>query len=128
MKRWILFDLLSVGDYLSSGAVQATIAAMLRRWTQPRRPAVLLSLTEQVPRAVVLGEDELLAAFQGTPIIDLASGSLDARGSLKVFVFDGHETLGYKIADPRGESGHFPLTWGDASRRQSKRGRPKAPG
>ena len=103
MKRWILFDLLSVGDYLSSGAVQATIAAMLRRWTQPRRPAVLLSLTEQVPRAVVLGEDELLAAFQGTPIIDLESGSQDARGSLLVFVFDGHETLGYKMVSPHAD-------------------------
>src|SRR5215470_5795658 len=100
MGRWILFDLLSVGDYLSSGVVQAMIAAMLRRWTQPRRPAVLLSLTEEVPRAVVQGEDELLAAFQGTPIIDLESGSPDARGSLLVFVFDGHETLGYKMVSP----------------------------
>jgi hypothetical protein len=108
-ERWVMFDVVGVGSYVSSGVVKARFAEILRGWIQDRRPAILLTIDAEIPRAVVYGEDELRATFKGTPIIDVESIGRNAPGSLLVFVSDGRETMGYSIADPRDMS--RPSSW-----------------
>jgi hypothetical protein len=101
-QRWTQFDPLGVGSLLSSGVIKAKLAQILRRWTERRRPAVHLVLTGEPPHAAVYGEDELLALFQGTPIVEAEPVGRDAPARLLIFVSEGQETAGYQIADPRG--------------------------
>ena len=103
-KRWVVFDVVRVGRYLSSGVVKARFAELLRGWIQDGRPAILLSIDAEIPMAMVHFEDDLRAAFKDTPIIDVESITMNAPGNLLVFVYDGRETMGFSMADPRGMS------------------------
>jgi hypothetical protein len=120
-QRWILFDVVGVGSYLSSDVVKVKFAEILRGWTQHRRPAIFLSIDAETPAATVHGEDELRAAFKGTPIVDVESIGRNTPGSLLVFASDGRETIGYRIADPRGMN--FPSRWHWLATRPTKRQR-----
>jgi hypothetical protein len=100
--RQTRFDPLGVGSVLCSNIVKAKIAKILRRWTERRRPAIHLDLTGEPPHAAVYGEDELLAFFEGTPIVEAERIGSDALARLLIFVSEGQETAGYQIADPRG--------------------------
>src|SRR5205807_183089 len=101
-ERWIQFDPLGVGSLLSSSAIKAKLAEILRRWTERRRPAIHFVLTGEPPHAAVYGEDELLTLFKGKPIVEAEPIGSNALARLLVFVSDGQETAGYQIVDPRG--------------------------
>ena len=58
-----------VGVHLARGATQAKLAAILGRWTDLRRPAVLFVLVGEAPFAEVFSEHELLALFPDAPVI-----------------------------------------------------------
>jgi hypothetical protein len=101
-ERGIQFDPLGLGSLFSCGVIQAKLAAILRRWTERRRPAIHFVLSGEPPHAAVYGEDELLTLFKGTPIVKVEPIGSHVLARLLVFVSDGQETAGYQIADPRG--------------------------
>jgi hypothetical protein len=95
------FDPLGVGAFLCSGTVKAKIAEILRRWTERRQPAIMFVLDREAPHAAVYGEDELLSHLKDTPIVHAEPLGNHTPRRLLVFVVDGQETMGYRIADPR---------------------------
>jgi hypothetical protein len=101
-SRQVRFDAFGAGTLLATRSIKTRIAQILRRWTERRRPAILFVLDGPVPHAAVYGEDELLTTLERTPIIDVEPLGGSAPGRLLVFVADGCETVGYRIADPRG--------------------------
>jgi hypothetical protein len=101
-SRQVRFDAFGAGALFATTPIQTRIAQILRRWTQRRRPAILFVLDGPAPHAAVYGEDELLNTLEPTPIIDVEPLGGSAPARLLVFVADGRETVGYRIADPRG--------------------------
>ena len=95
------FDRPSLEAYFSKGIIKAKIAAILQRWTEPRRPALLFVLDGEASFADVYREDELLAAFEDVPVIHAEPIGRVAPGILLVFVVDEQGARIYAIADPR---------------------------
>jgi hypothetical protein len=56
-------DRAGVANYLAKGDVKPEVAALLRRWTQPNRPAFLFVVDWGPPFAAVYAEDELFESF-----------------------------------------------------------------
>jgi hypothetical protein len=94
-----------VAAYLASGDLTADLAVLIRRWTGPRRPAVLVVLDWEVPFADVYPEDELLGEFPDAPRIDVGPIDDDGPGRLLIYVIDEEGDTVYAIADPRSSSG-----------------------
>jgi hypothetical protein len=94
-----------VAAYLASGDLTADLAALLRCWTGPRRPAVLVVLEWEVPFADVYPEDELLREFPDAPRIDVGPIDEDGSGRFLIYVIDEEGDMVYAIADPRASSG-----------------------
>jgi hypothetical protein len=94
-----------VAAYLASGDLTADLAVLLRRWTGPRRPAVLVVLDWEVPFADVYPEDELLREFPDAPRIDVGPIDEDGPGRLLIYVIDAEGDMVYAIADPRASTG-----------------------
>jgi hypothetical protein len=90
-----------VAAYLASGDLAADVAALLRRWTDPRRPAVLVVLDWDPPWADVYPEDELLEAFPDAPMVQAVPAGEIGPGTLLVLVIDAEGETAYTIADPR---------------------------
>jgi hypothetical protein len=94
-----------VAAYFASGDLTADLAALLRRWTGRRRPAVLVVLDWDIPFAEVYPEDELLREFPDAPRIDVGPIDEDGPGRLLIFVIDEEGEMAYAIADPRAAHG-----------------------
>src|SRR6059058_3164011 len=90
-----------VGVHLARGATQAKLAAILGRWTDLRRPAVLFVLVGEAPFAEVFSEHELLALFPDAPVVHAESIDRVVPGILLVFVVDERGATIYGVADPR---------------------------
>ncbi len=90
-----------VAAYLAGGDLTAEIASLLRRWTEPRRPALLVVLDWDPPFADVYAEDELLEVFPDSPLIHTESIGEIVLGIVLVFVIDEEGGTAYSIADPR---------------------------
>jgi hypothetical protein len=90
-----------VAAYLASGDIQADLAALLRRWTERRRPAVLVVLDWEPPFADVYPEGELLETFPTAPLIHVAPVEEIGPGALLIFVIDEEGETAYAIPDPR---------------------------
>ncbi len=99
--RQLRRDRAGVAAALASGALAADIAALLRRWTEPRRPAVLVVLDWDPPYADVYPEDELLEAFPDAPLVQAGPAAEIGPGILLLIVIDAEGETAYAIADPR---------------------------
>jgi hypothetical protein len=90
-----------VAEYLASDDLQPEIAAMLGRWIEPGRPAVLVALDWEPPFAQVYPEDELLETFPDVPVVPL--GPIEDLGprTLLVVVIDEESETAYLIPNPR---------------------------
>ncbi len=97
-----------VAAYLSGGDLTAELGALLRRWTGPSRPAILVVLDWDPPFADVYAEAELLETFPTAPIIH--STAVDEIGSeiMLVYVIDQLGETVYAIPDPRASN---PSPW-----------------
>ena len=87
--------------YLASGDLASEIAALLRRWTEPRRPALLVVLDWEAPFADVYAEDELLVVFPDAPLFPAGSIEAIGPGMILIVVIDEEGETAYAIADPR---------------------------
>ena len=90
-----------LGAHLAGAATKAKLAAILGRWSDPRRPAVLFVLIGEAPFADVFGEDELLTLFPDAPVLHAEPMDRVAPGILRVFIVDERGATIYAIADPR---------------------------
>lgn len=90
-----------VAAYLASGDLTPDLVALLERWTEPRRPAILLVREWDVPFADVYAEDELLEVFPDAPLVRTGLTDEIGPGTLLVFVIDEEGETAYAIADPR---------------------------
>jgi hypothetical protein len=112
------FDAFGAGPLLATKSVKTRIARILRRWTERRRPAILFVLDGPASHAAVYGEDDSLDTLPRTPIIDVEPLGGSATASPLVFVADGCEAVGYRIADPgAGTDGSATPTTGQDGRR-----------
>ena len=93
-------DRAAVAAHLAGGEIAAGLAALLRRWDDPRRPAILLVRDWDIPFAEVYAQDELLATFPDAPVFH--AGPLEdlGPGTLLVVVIDEDGEAAYAIPDP----------------------------
>ena len=94
-------DRSDVAAYLASGDLADEIAALLRRWTEPGRPALLIVLDWDRPFADVYPERELLETFGDAPLVQAGSTDEDGLARLLIFVIDEEGETAYAIPDPR---------------------------
>ncbi len=90
-----------VAAYLSGGDLSTEIASLLSRWTEPRRPALLVVLDWDPPFADVYAEEELLEVFPDSPLIHTESIGEVVLGIVLIFVIDEEGETAYAITDPR---------------------------
>ena len=87
--------------YLAGGDLAEDIATLLRRWTEPGRPALLVVLDWDRPFADVYPEDELLETFADAPLVHAGSNDEDGEARVLVYVIDEQGETVYAIPDPR---------------------------
>jgi hypothetical protein len=100
-RRRIRFDIPSVGAYLAGRATRAKLAEILRRWADPRRPAVLFVVDGEDLFADVFVEDDLLGDFPDAPVVHAEPIGRLAPGLLLIFVVDDRGATIHAVSDPR---------------------------
>jgi hypothetical protein len=93
-----------VAAYLSGGELASELAALLRRWSRPSRPAILVAVDWDPPFAEVYAEAELLATFPTAPLIHARAVEDVGPGTVLVYVIDQRGETSYAIPDPRASS------------------------
>jgi hypothetical protein len=94
-------DRAGVAAYLAGSDLTADLVALLGRWAEPRRPAVLVILDWDPPLADIYPEDELLETFTEAPLVRSGPSAELGPGTLLIIVIDAEGETGYVIADPR---------------------------
>jgi hypothetical protein len=94
-------DRAGVAAYLASADLAADLAALLRRWTEPGRPALLVVLDWDTPFAEVYPERELIETFPDVPVVPAGLIAEVGPGRLLVVVVDEAGEAAYVIPDPR---------------------------
>jgi hypothetical protein len=87
--------------YLASGDSGEEIAELVRRWTEPERPALLVVLDWEPPFADMYPEVELQKEFPDAPLVHAGSNDEDGDPRLLVYVIDEQGETVYAIPDPR---------------------------
>jgi hypothetical protein len=90
-----------VAAYLAGGESAGEIAGLLRRWTEPGPPALLVVLDWDRPFAAVYPADELRVAFPDAPLAHVGSNDDDGGARVLVYVIDEEGETAYAIPDPR---------------------------
>jgi hypothetical protein len=90
-----------VAAYLAGGELAEDIAALLRRWREPGRPALLVVLDWDRPFAEIYPEDELLETFAKASLVHAGSNDEDGAARVLVYVIDKDGETVYAIPDPR---------------------------
>jgi hypothetical protein len=94
-------DRADVAEYLAGDDLRPEIAALLERWTEPGRPAVLVALDWDPPFAEVYPEPELIEAFPDVPVVSAEQMGEIGPGALLVLIIDERGETAYAIPDPR---------------------------
>jgi hypothetical protein len=94
-------DRAAVAAYLAGADLAADLVALLGRWIEPGRPAVLVALDWDPPFARVYPEHELLETFPDAPVVPAGPVGALGPGTLLVLVIDVQGETAYVIPDPR---------------------------
>jgi hypothetical protein len=94
-------DRAGVAEYLAGDGIKEEIVALLGRWTEPGRPAVLVALDWDPPYAEVYPEPDLIEAFPDVPVVSAEEMGEIGPGTLLVLVIDERGETAYAIPDPR---------------------------
>jgi hypothetical protein len=94
-------DRAGLAGYLAGDGLRPEIAALLGRWAEPGRPALLVALDWDPPFAAVYPEHELLETFPDAPVVFAGPIADVGPGRLLVLVIDEAGETAYLIPDPR---------------------------
>lgn len=100
-KQQIRVDYPNGRAQLFGRATRASIESILRQWTAPRRPAILVVLQGEAPFVQVFDELKLINDFPSAPIVHVEPIDRLVPGIILVFVVNTYGTTAYAIADPR---------------------------